>query len=86
MASKSSKTAVKKYSNSEKKVRRALALLDSAVQEWYAEHNPNNKQHYATVHIADYPDDNIHASRVTMNSDVEGSVFVDLISSKQRGL
>jgi hypothetical protein len=70
-----------KYSNSEKKIRRALAALDTAVQEWYAEHNPENKNHYASVHIGDY-EDGIHASHVTLQTDVAGENYKDIYSSK----
>ena len=71
-----------KYSNSEKKVRRALAALDSAVQEWYAENNPGNKTHYASAHICDYPEDGFHASRITLNKDSEGEHYIDIASPK----
>ena len=70
-----------KYSNSEKKIRRALSALDLAVQEWYAEHNPENKDHYASATILD--GDGYHASRITLNSDPEGTEFIDIESSKQ---
>ena len=70
-----------KYSNSEKKIRRALSALDTAVQEWYAEHNPKNKEHYASATILD--GDGCHSSRITLNSDPEGTEFVDIQSSKQ---
>ena len=71
-----------KYSNSEKKIRRALSALDLAVQEWYAEHNPENKEHYASATILD--GDDYHASRITLNSDSGGTEFIDIESSKQR--
>lgn len=67
---------------SEKKIKRALAALDTAVQEWYAEHNPNNKEHYASVHICDYPGDKIHASRCTLQTDTTGDNYTDIYSSK----
>jgi hypothetical protein len=66
---------------SEQKIKRALSALDSAVQAWYAEHNPENKNHYATVHICDYPE-GLHASRVTLQIDVEGEHYADIVSSK----
>lgn len=71
-----------KYSKSEKKIRRALAALDSAVQEWYAEHNPRNKEHYASVSFMDDTESDIHTSRITLNSDSAGTKFIDIQSSK----
>lgn len=70
-----------KYSKSEKKIRRALSALDTAVQEWYAEHNPKNKMHYASATILD--GDDYHASRIILNSDPENKEFIDIESSKQ---
>lgn len=67
---------------SEQKIKRALAALDSAVQEWYAEHNPNNRNHYGSVHICDYPEDRLHASRISLQTDVEGKYYTDIVSSK----
>ena len=69
------------FMTSEKKIRRALAALDTAVQEWYAEHNPGNKSHYASAHICDY-EEGIHASRITLQTDVEGDNYTDICSSK----
>lgn len=66
---------------SEQKVKRALAALDSAVQEWYAEHNPENKNRYASAHICDY-EEGIHASRITLQTDAEGKQYTELYSSK----
>lgn len=66
----------------EQKIKRALAALDSAVQEWYAEHNPENKNHYASAHICDYPEEGLHASRITLQADVEGEHYKDIPSSK----
>ena len=71
-----------KYSNSEKKIRRALSALDTAVQAWYAEHNPENKSHYASAHICDYPEDGLHASRITLQTDIEGESYTYITSSK----
>ena len=70
-----------KYSNSEKKIRRALSALDTAVQAWYAEHNPENKSHYASAHICDY-EEGCHASRVTLQTDVTGESYKDIYSSR----
>lgn len=66
---------------SEQKIKRALAALDSAVQAWYAEHNPKNKSHYASAHICDY-EEGYHASRITLQADVEGEDYVDIVSSR----
>ena len=71
-----------KYSNSEKKVRRALSALDTAVQAWYAEHNPKNKDHYASATIMDDMECDIHVSRITLNSDPEGKCYIDIQSPK----
>lgn len=68
---------------SEQKIKRALSALDSAVQEWYAEHNPENKEHYASAHICDYDyEAGLHASRVTLQADVDGQNYKDIYSSK----
>lgn len=67
---------------SEQKIKRALAALDSAVQEWYAEHNPGNKSHYASALICDYEGGH-HASRITLQTDVAGESYKDIYSSKQ---
>ena len=67
---------------SEQKIKRALAALDTAVQEWYAEHNPENKEHYASASFMDCPEDIAHISRITLNSDPEGKSFFDIQSSK----
>lgn len=66
---------------SEQKIKRALAALDSAVQEWYAEHNPENRNRYASAHICDY-EEGIHASRVTLQTDDAGEEYRDIYSSK----
>lgn len=66
----------------EQKIKRALAALDTAVQAWYAEHNPENKEHYAASAFLN--GDGSHVSRITLNSDPEGTVFIDIVSSKQR--
>ena len=66
---------------SEQKIKRALAALDSAVQEWYTEHNPENKHHYASAHICDY-EEGYHASRVTLQIDASGENYKDISSSK----
>ena len=61
---------------SKQKVKRALTALDTAVQEWYAEHNPENKEHYADATI--FNDDEHHVCRITLNSDPAGKVFYDI--------
>lgn len=66
---------------SEQKVKRALAALDSAVQEWYAEHNPENKSRYAAVCISDYAG-GLHASRITLQTDISNEHYTDIYSSK----
>lgn len=66
---------------SEKKIKRALAALDTAVQEWYAEHNPENKNHYASAHICDY-EEGCHASRITLQTDATDQHYTDIYSSK----
>ena len=66
--------------NSEQKIKDALVALDKAVQEWYQENNPDNKEHYASVCI--YEDDT-HVCRITLNSDVEGIEYVTIEVSKQ---
>jgi len=82
MASKSSKSAQAK---TEQAVRRALAQLDTAVQKWYAENNPGNKEHYASAtFLTNTEEDNYHVSSITLNSDAEGREFVD-IKSRRNG-
>ena len=84
MASKSSNNRPVKVkvtvSASERKVERALAALDAAVQEWYAEHNPKNTEHYATAVSLTNVDDGYHICRITLNSDADGEVFTDIVS------
>ena len=66
--------------NSEQKIKDALVALDKAVQEWYQENNPDNKEHYASVCICE---DVTHVCRITLNSDVEGIEYVTIEVSKQ---
>ena len=63
--------------NSEQKIKDALAALDKAVQEWYQENNPDNKEHYASACV--YEDDT-HVCRITLNSDVAGIEYVTIMS------
>ena len=91
MASKSFNKQVKKSFNSETKIKRALDQLDTAVQAWYAEHNPQNTSHYASVCICDYPtvslkEEDIHVVRCTLQTDENGDQYTDVVSSKQRGI
>lgn len=58
---------------SEQKVKRALTALDTAVQEWYAEHNPENTEHYAVATI--FNGEGYHVCRTTLNTDPAGKVF-----------
>ena len=62
---------------SEQKVKRALAALDTAVQEWYAEHNPKNTEHYADATIFNV-DEGYHACRITLNTDPAGKEFYEI--------
>lgn len=62
---------------SEQKIKRALAALDSAVQAWYAEHNPENEEHYADASFM-IGDDRYRVCRITLNSDPEGKVFIEI--------
>lgn len=68
---------------SEQKVKRALTALDTAVQEWYAEHNPKNMDRYADATIFD-DNEGYHACRITLNTDPEGKKFFD-IKGKRNG-
>lgn len=79
MALKSSKLT------SEQKLKRALMALDTAVQAWYAEHNPKNKEHYASTAIFDDPEEGYHICRITLNSDPEGRVFIDIRGGRGKG-
>lgn len=62
---------------SEQKVKRALAALDTAVQAWYVEHNPENKEHYADASLI-IGDDGYRVCRITLNSDPAGKVFIEI--------
>lgn len=48
------------------KIKRALAQLDTAVQEWYAENNPTSQVHYASPCIMDLEEIG-HVSRITLD-------------------
>ena len=61
--------------NSEQKIRDALVALDKAVQEWYQENNPDNKEHYADAYICD---DDTHVCRITLNSDAAGIEYITM--------
>ena len=63
---------------SEQKVKRALTALDTAVQEWYAEHNPENKEHYADATIFTSAKDGHRVCRITLNTDPAGKVFYNI--------
>lgn len=77
MALKSSNRQERKPT-SEQKVKRALTALDTAVQEWYAEHNPKNTEHYASASIITNNEDGYHVCRITLNSDPAGKEFIDI--------
>lgn len=62
---------------SEQKVERALAALDTAVQEWYAEHNPENTEHYADATILNVGE-GYHSCRITLTTDPAGKEFYRL--------
>ena len=63
--------------SSEQKIKDALVALDKAVQEWYQENNPDNKEHYASVYICDT---DTHECRITLNSDVASTEYVTIMS------
>lgn len=63
------------------RLKKAVATLDRAVQAWYKEHDPENTQRYASVHIRTYPYTKNHASNVTLLcTDDE---YIDFISPLQ---
>ena len=66
----------------EKQLKKALAALDTAIQNWYAVNAPENKEHYATTHFRNYPDDpdGDHVSEITLEP--KHSSFVYYRSSK----
>lgn len=66
---------------SEQKLRRALAALDKAVQDWYKEHSPYNKERYASAHIRDF-EDGRHVSNITVSLCPGADRFIDIYSSK----
>lgn len=66
--------------NSEQKIKDALVALDKAVQEWYQENNPDNKEHYASVCICE---DDTHICRITLNSDAAGKEYVTIIEASE---
>ena len=68
---------------SEQKVKRALVALDTAVQEWYAEHNPENTEHYADATIFNNKD-GYRVCRITLNTDPAGKVFYDIKGGRSK--
>lgn len=64
------------------RLKKAVATLDRAVQAWYKEHDPENTQRYATVHIRTYPYEKAHASNATLRC--TNGKFIDFISPLQR--
>ena len=66
--------------NSEQKVKDALVALNKAVQEWYQENNPDNKEHYADACLYE---DGTHICRITLNSDVAGEEYVTIEASEE---
>lgn len=81
MALKSSKPRqANPKAKAETRVKRALAQLDTAVQAWYAEHNPKNTEHYASASFMDNPEVNYHVARITLN-DAKGN-FIDIKSTR----
>lgn len=67
---------------SEQKVKRALMALDTAVQEWYAEHNPENTEHYADATILNNSEGGYHVCRITLNTDPAGKEFYELTGGR----
>lgn len=63
---------------SEQKVKRALTALDTAVHEWYAEHNPENTEHYADASIYVGDKDGYRVCRITLNTDPAGKKFCEI--------
>ena len=66
-----------------KRLKKALAALDTAVQNWYETHAPSNEEHYATCHIRTYQDGS-HVSYLTLLPDLKPDDYIDIISSKER--
>lgn len=68
----------------ERQLKKALAALDTAVQNWYEVNAPDNTDRYASCHIRDYPydPDLIHVSDLTLC--IGPDKFVDIRSSKDR--
>ena len=66
-----------------KRFKKALAALDTAVQNWYETHAPSNEERYATCHIRNYQDGS-HVSYLTLLPDLEPDDYVDIASSKER--
>lgn len=62
----------------EQKVKRALTALDTAVQAWYAEHNPENTEHYASSSFITSDADEYRVCRITLNTDPEGKEFCEI--------
>lgn len=63
------------------RLKKAIAALDKAVQAWYKEHDPENTQRYATVHIRTYPYTKHHASNATLCC--TNGKYIDFISPLQ---
>ncbi len=66
-----------------KRLKKALAVLDTAVQKWYEVNAPSNEERYATCHIRTYQDGS-HVSYLTLLPDLKPDDYVDIASSKER--
>ena len=69
----------------EKQLKRALAVLDTAVQNWYDVNASENKEHYAACHIRNIFEETgtRHVSNITVCTGPDD--FVTIASSKERG-
>ena len=70
-------------SRAEKKVKRALAKLDKAVQNWYKVNAPDNTERYATLHIRDYPERGEHVCYLTMDP-IADNHYTEIVSPTEK--
>ncbi|MEE0930096.1 MAG: hypothetical protein UIM53_03775 [Acutalibacteraceae bacterium] len=64
-----------------KQLKRALAALDTAIQNWYKEHVPYYSERYAHCHFRTYPDGK-HISNITLKISASGN-YINIASSKE---
>lgn len=64
-----------------KQLKRALAALDTAIQNWYKEYVPYYSRRYAHYHFCAYPDGE-HISDIILKISDNGN-YIKIASSKE---